>query len=183
MAECKDVPNPNERSTKSARSRLRQPQFAMLRNHDLPALSGNPVQYAQNFVDRGVGIAAHAPVIDNYEELATVLVAAQHVRDIHEVPSPAIVGAHDVQLAIMPLVSGIGIKFQIHVRIFWEAELFDGAVPVLDPDEKLFDMISCRINAKVPVVDIELKDSVVQKRPYLWSDVYAPAAGPVFRGD
>jgi hypothetical protein len=67
------------------------------------------------------------------------------------------------------------------MRIFLEAKLFHGAVPVPNADEKLFDMISRRIHTQVPVVDVELQDAVVQKCPHLRSHIHAAGAVPVFR--
>ncbi len=171
----------NATHAKAAGCRLRQPQLAVLRHHNLPALSGNPIEHAQSFVYLWIGIAAHTAIIHHHEELRSVLIAAQGIRHIDEMPGAAIEGAHDVKFVIMPFVSVVGIENQIHMGIFGKAELLDVAVPVPDADEQLFDVISRWIYAQIPIVDIELQDAVAHERPHLWSYIYTAIAGTILR--
>src|SRR4029077_18927915 len=94
-------------------------------------------------------------------------------------PRTAIESADDVEFAIVPLVSTLGIEDQIHVRIFRVAELLGVAVPVAYADEEFFDMISRRIHAQVAVVDVKLQNPVVNIRPYLWSYIHTVVSGAV----
>ena len=167
--------------TSALLGRLRQPQFAVLRNHDLMPLPSNKIKNAQKLVYLRIGIAAHAAVIHYHKELASMLIAAQLLGYVDEMPAAAVEGAHDMKFAIVPFVSPVGIESQIYVGIFGKVKLFDVAVPMPDADEKLFDVISGRVHAEVPVVYIELQDAVVQKRPHLRSHIHAPVAVAIFR--
>ena len=109
--------------------------------------------------------------------------AAQLLRNIDKVPGAAIEGAHDVELAIVIVVSPIGIEHEIHVGIFGKAEFFNIAVPVLDADKEFFHVATSRIGAEGIVGDIKAQNAVVHKRPHLGSDIDAVIAGAELRGD
>jgi hypothetical protein len=164
-------------------SALRQPQLSVLWNHDLMPFAVVPVEYAQHLVDLRIGIPAHAAVIHDYEEMAFMLVAAQLLSDVYEMSRSTVVGAHDVQFAIMPLVTRVRIEFQVDVSVFGKAELLYISIPVTDADEKLFDVIARRIDTQVPVVDVKLQDSVMQERPHLRSYIDAAVSGAVLGSD
>jgi len=153
----------------------------MFRHHDLPPLSVLPVQDAQDLLHRRVRIASHAAVIDDDKEPAITLHAAQLLGYVYEMPFAAIVSAHDVQFAIMPLISGVRVHFQIHVSIFREMKFLNVSVPVPDSDEEVFDVIVRRINAEIAVVDVELQYSVMHERSDLRSYVDPMVAGSIFR--
>jgi len=160
---------------------LRQSQFAVLRNYDLMALPAGEKENTQHLVDRWVRIAAHAAIIHDHEELASTLKAAHLLCYVYKMSGAAIVGAHDMQFAIVKFISGTGIELETDVGILREAKLFHVAIPVPNPDEKLFDVTARRIHAQVPVGHIELQDAVVQKRPHLRSYIHAAIAVAVFR--
>jgi hypothetical protein len=44
---------------------LRQPQFPMLRNYDLPALALVPIEHAQHLVHLRVRIDSHGAIVNN----------------------------------------------------------------------------------------------------------------------
>jgi hypothetical protein len=73
------------------------------------------------------------------------------------------VGAHDVQLAIVPLISGIRVEFQVHVGILGKTKFLFVAVPVSYANEKFFDVIVRGIHAEVSIIDVELQHSVMHE--------------------
>jgi hypothetical protein len=164
-------------------SALWQPQLSVFWNHDLLPLAVVPVEYAQHLVDLRIGIPAHAAVIHDDKEMAFALHAAQLLSYVYEMSRAAVVGAHDVQFAIMPLVTRVRIEFQVDVSVFGKAELLYISIPVTDADEKLFDVIARRIDTQVPVVDVKLQDSVMQERPHLRSYIDAAVSGAVLGSD
>ncbi len=155
----------------------------MLRNHDLMPLPGCKIENPQHFADGRVWIAAHAAIIHPHEELTFMLIAAQLFRYIDEMPSAAIERAHDVELPVMVLVSSLGIENKVYVSVFRKAKLLDVPVPMLDADEKFFDMTAGGIRAESLVGHIEAQNTVVHKGPYLSSNVNAAVAGAKFGGN
>src|SRR6202042_2520664 len=71
---------------------------------------------------------------------------------IYKMSPTAVVGAHDMQFAIVPFVTPIGVEFQVGVSVCRKAELFQISIPVRDAVEKLFDVVARRMQGYIDSV-------------------------------
>ena len=80
-----------------------------------------------------------------------------------KVSRAAVVGAHNVKFAIVPLISCIWVEFQVDVGILGKTKFLCVSVPVSYANEEFFYVIVRGIHAQVSIIDIELQHSVMHE--------------------